>query len=432
MHSTRVLLLAISVALVLLPWLLWRLRAVRHAAPLAVVQILVGVALGPSLLGRAAPALHAALFTPAVLAALQGVATIGVLLYVFVAGMHLDAGAALRGGAARRLAGPAVGSFVLPFVLGLGLGLWMEGAVPGAIGPRGGGLGFAAAIGACVACTALPVLAAILREAGWTQTRLGQTALALAAVNDAALWLLLAVVLALTAGSGGGVLATLALAGTWGVTMAWLVRPLLARLAETEDEGGGGGGGDGRMLVVGVSVALASAAAAEAIDIGYIIGGFAAGAIMPPRCRAALLARLEPVAATVLLPFFFMSTGLRALIEPDSAAFLAVFVAATAATMAGKVAGAALPARATGERWSFALAIGALMQAKGLMEVVVLAVLLDAGLIGPTVFSALVAMAIACTVAAAPLARIALARGRDAVALPEGTAAAAAGSPPAG
>ncbi len=151
-------------------------------------------------------------------------------------------------------------------------------------------------------------------------------------------------------------------------------------------------------------------------------------------CRRALwrFHTSGPVAATVLLPFFFMSTGLRALIEPDSAAFLAVFVAATAATMAGKVAGAALPARATGERWSFALAIGALMQAKGLMEVVVLAVLLDAGLIGPTVFSALVAMAIACTVAAAPLARIALARGRDAVALPEGTAAAAAGSPPAG
>jgi Kef-type K+ transport system membrane component KefB len=168
------------------------------------------------------------------------------------------------------------------------------------------------------------------------------------------------------------------------------------------------------MLVVGVAIALASAAAAEAIDIGYIVGGFAAGAVMPRGCRAALLERLEPVAATVLLPFFFMSTGLRALIELDSPAFLAVFAAATVATVAGKVAGAALPARAAGERWSFALALGALVQAKGLMEVVVLTVLLDAGLIGPTVFSALVAMAIACTVVAAPLARLALSRSAEA------------------
>ncbi|MBW8271236.1 cation:proton antiporter [Caldovatus aquaticus] len=402
MPSSRVLLLAVSFVLVLAPWLLWRLRAVRAVAPLAVVQILAGVALGPSLLGRVAPELHAALFPPAVLAALQGVATLGVLLYVFAAGMHLDP-AALRA-QGRRLAGPALGSFLVPLALGVGLGAWMAEAVPGAPGPRGGAPGFAAAIGACIACTALPVLAAILREAGWTGTRLGQTALALAALNDAALWLFLATVLALTAGSGGGALATLALALAWGGAMAWIARPLLARLAEKADA-------DGRMLVVGVAFALASAAAAEAIEIGYIIGGFAAGAVMPRRCRAALLERLEPVAATVLLPFFFLSTGLRALIEPDSAAFLAVFAAATAATVAGKVAGAALPARAAGEGWPFALALGALMQAKGLMEVVVLAVLLDAGLIGPTVFSALVAMAIACTVAAAPLARLALARG---------------------
>ena len=420
MHVTRVLLLAIAAALVLTPWLLWRLRAVRRAAPLAVVQIMVGVALGPSLLGRAAPGFHAAVFTPEVLGALQGVANIGVMLYVFVAGMHLDP-EALRG-QAKRLAAPALGSFLLPFGLGMGLGVWMAEAVPGATGPRGDGLGFAAAIGACVACTALPVLAAILREAEWTGTRLGQVSLALAALNDAALWLVLAVLLALSAGQGAGVLSTLALAVAWGGTLVWLVRPLLARLeaaaAGDRDDGG-------RMLVAGVAATFVSAAAAEAIGIGYIVGGFAAGAVMPRGCRAALLARLEPVAAIVLLPFFFMATGLKALIEPDSAAFLTVFAAATVVTVAGKVAGVALPARVAGERWSFALAVGALMQAKGLMEVVVLAVLLDAGLIGSTVFSALVVMAIVCTLAAAPLARLALARrGGTEAAAPTGAAAA--------
>jgi Kef-type K+ transport system membrane component KefB len=172
MHATRVLLLATSLALVLLPWLIWRLPAIRRVAPLAVVQIVVGVMLGPSLLGRIAPELHAAVFTAPLLSGLQGIATVGVLLYVLVAGMHLDL-RHLREQAAR-LAGPAVGSFVLPLVLGVGLGLWMYHAVPGAAGPRGDVVSFAAAIGACLACTALPVLAAILREAGWTATRLGR------------------------------------------------------------------------------------------------------------------------------------------------------------------------------------------------------------------------------------------------------------------
>jgi len=104
------------------------------------------------------------------------------------------------------------------------------------------------------------------------------------------------------------------------------------------------------------------------------------------------------VAATVLLPFFFMATGQRALIEPHSAAFLGVFIAATVTTMLGKVVRVAIRARAAGERWPFALALGSLMQSKGLIEVVVLAVLLDAGLIGQTVYSALVAIAVACCV----------------------------------
>lgn len=404
MHTTIVLLLGVSVLLVLLPWLLWRLRVVRAVAPLAVVQILAGIALGPSLFGRLAPELHSAVFTRPLLAALQGVAVVGVLLYVFVAGMHLDVDG-LRD-RARRLAGPAIGSFVVPLALGMALGAWMAVAVPGALGPRGGVLGFAAAIGACIACTALPVLAAILREARWTATRLGQTALALAALNDAALWIFIAAVLALSAGSSGGAATALALALAWGAAMVWVVRPLLARLAAAEENEAGPCGG--RMLVVGVAVAFGSGAIAEAIEIGYIVGGFAAGAVMPQRCRAALLERLEPVAATVLLPFFFMSTGLRALIEFDSAAFLAIFGTATAATMLGKVIGVALPARNAGESWPFALSLGALMQSKGLMEVVVLAVLLDAGLIGQTVYSAMVAMAVACTVAAAPLARLAM------------------------
>jgi Kef-type K+ transport system membrane component KefB len=402
MTDTRVALLAVAFLLVLLPWLLWRVRTVRAFAPLAVVQILSGVMLGPTVFGRVAPEWHAALFGPPVLAALDGLATVGVLLYVLVSGLHLDLGGLRH--RARGLSGVALGSFALPFALGIAVGAWVTAAVPGAMGPRGDAASLVAAVAVCIAVTALPVLAAILREMGLIGTRLGQTALALAAVNDAALWLVLAVLLALAAGSVAEVLTTLGLAVLWLGVMVGVVRPLLARLAAGEEA-------EERMLAAAVATAIASAASAEAIGIGYIIGAFAAGTLMPLRCRAALLARLEPVAATILLPFFFMATGLKALIEPGEPVFLALLALATLATVAGKVVGTALPARAAGEPWSFALALGALMQAKGLMEVVVLAVLHDAGLIGTTLFSAMVAMAMVCTVIAAPLTRLALARG---------------------
>ncbi len=400
MHDPRVALLAVAFLLVLGPWLLWRIAALRRIAPLAVIQILAGVALGPSLLGRVAPALQASLFGPATLAALNGIATIGVLLFVFCSGLHLDL-ARLRSDA-RAVSAAAITTFAVPLVLGAGAGWVLLGMVPDALGPRGGPGAFIAAVAICVAVTALPVLAAILREMDLITTRLGQTALALSAVNDAALWLMLAVLLAVAA-EGHGIGVTLLLTLLWAGALAFLVRPLLAWLARGEAN-------EFRMLAVGTATALASSGIAEAIGIGYIIGGFAAGVIMPRECRAALLLRIEPVTATVLLPFFFMSTGLRALIDPGSSAFLSVLVLTTAATMLGKVAGAALPARAAGESWPFALALGVMMQTKGLMEVVVLAVLLEAGLIGRTVFSGLVAMAVITTILAAPLTRALLAR----------------------
>ena len=389
--STKVSLLAISAVIVLLPWLLWRVGALRRSAPLAVLQIMTGVALGPSLLGQLAPEFHAALFTRPVLGALDGVASIGVLLYVFVTGLHLDTAALRTEG--RRLSALTAGSIAVPLALGLLAGWWMLG-VPGALGPAGNQAGFVAAISICIAVTALPVLAAILTEMRLISTSLGQTALALAALNDAALWLMLAVLLALVAGHGGMEAALhLAAAFAW-VALLFAALPLLARVP------------NGAMLVVGVTLAIVSAAVSEALGTGYLIGAFVAGLVVPARSRAALLERLEVVTATVLLPFFFMSTGLKALIEPGSASFLGLLAVATAATVLGKVAGTALPARAMGMAWPQALSLGVMMQTKGLMEVVVLAVLHDSGLIGGQVFSAMVAMAVVCTVITAPLVRV--------------------------
>lgn len=400
--STRIAFLAISFGIVLLPWLVWRVPGVRRFAPLAVVQIVAGVMLGPSLFGRLLPGLHATVFTPPVLGLLDGAANLGVLLYVFVTGLHLDP-ASIRGDA-RRLGAVAASSVAAPFALGLLAGWWMLAAVPGAVGPAGSPASFVATVAICTSVTALPVLAAILREMGTIGTRLGQTGLAVAALNDAALWLMLAMVLAVAGHGAAPVVAVkLALAIGWAGVMLVVIRPRLARMADAPASG---------MLVGGVALAILSAAISEALGTGYLIGAFLAGLVIPQAARAVLIERLELVTATVLLPFFFMSTGLKAAIDPGAGRFLLPFALATAATVAGKLVGA-LPSRRLGFSWAETAAMGAMLQTKGLMEVVVLAVLTDAGLISGQIFSAMVAMAVACTVVTAPALRW-LARDRPA------------------
>ena len=380
----------------LLPWLIWRCRPVRQMAPLAVVQILVGVALGPSLLGRAAPGLHGLLFGGPVLAALDGIASLGVLLYVFVAGMHLDVGLLRRQRSS--LGAMALGSLGVPLLVGACAGGWILHIVPSAIGPLGNGGGFVAAVAICVAVTALPVLAAVLEEIGLLGTRIGQTALALAAINDAMLWVMLAVLLISTRSAGyAGGLFCLGVAVAWFAALILAIRPGLAPLSRASDQ---------TKLVCGVALAVLSAAVSEALGTGYLVGAFVAGAVMPASCRVVLIARLEMVTLTVLLPFFFMSTGLKAMVEPGSARFLGLVAVVLVATVGGKLLGTAIPARRRGFSWQESLSLGAMMQTKGLMEVVVLAALHDAGLIGGQIFSAMVAMAVVCTVVTAPVVRL--------------------------
>jgi Kef-type K+ transport system membrane component KefB len=176
-----------------------------------------------------------------------------------------------------------------------------------------------------------------------------------------------------------------------------LRRLLVTPLAE-------GGVSDG-MLVGVTATAIASAVLTQAIGLHYLLGAFVAGLVVPVEIRKPLLERIEMPTAVLLMPFFFTSAGLRTTIDFSSAAFVQIFVVTTAATITGKIAGTAIPVRMLGEGWRRGLAVGALMQTKGLMELVVLTVLLDAGLINATVFSALVLMAVVSTGVAMPLTR---------------------------
>jgi Kef-type K+ transport system membrane component KefB len=163
-----------------------------------------------------------------------------------------------------------------------------------------------------------------------------------------------------------------------------------------------------RALAVVGAVAIASALATEAMGLHYILGAFVAGVATPENLRKPILDRLQVMTVAVLMPFFFILTGLRTLIDPASSAFLEIFVAATLVAVIGKVGGSAIAARFTGASWPTALGLGALLQTKGLMEVIVLTILLDAGIISANVFAALILMAVVSTALAMPLARVML------------------------
>ncbi|MFD1626666.1 cation:proton antiporter [Azospirillum griseum] len=384
------------------PFLVWRLAGARRIAPMVVIQILAGIALGPSVLGQFAPGLWSALFAPAALAPLSGLALLAVLFFAFLTGLHLDP-AEFRG-RGRAFAGVALSSMVVPTLLGGAVGWWLAGAFPGMTGPRATPGLFAAGFGVCIGVTALPVLGAILREMGLLNDRIGRLALGCAAVNDALLWLLMTGVLAWAAGGSGAAVAVVAALGFAYVGVTELVaRPVLARLMDRVAPGGEIGD---MAVVVTCAALLASAAITEAIGLHYILGAFVAGTAMPRRLAAAILARLEHFATLILLPFFFTLTGLKVTLDLGDPAQWAVFALACAVTLVGKLAGTALPARMSGEGWRDALRLGALMPCKGLMEVIVLTILLDAGVLSTACFSAMVLMAVAVTALTQPMTRL--------------------------
>ncbi len=395
-----------ALAILVLPVAVWRFLHLRGAVPLVVVQILVGIALGPTLFGRFAPETYQLFFNPATLTPLWGVASIAVLLFGFVTGLHLDPTDFLgRGRAFALVAGASV---AVPTAAGFLGGLWIAARQPGELGGGVGPVGFAIAIGICIGVTALPVLGAMLREMDLLGQRIGNYALGIAAVNDAALWLLLGGLMTAVAGGAPGnpdMLVSVIGLPIYLAVMVWVVPPLMRRSEDVLLR-------DGRMRersLAGVcAVALASAMVTQILGLHYIFGAFMAGAVMPHELRKPLLDRLQVTTVGVLMPFFFMLTGLRTLIDLGSFGFIEIMLVTTALAIVGKVGGTALAARLTGETWTTSLSLGALVQTKGLMELIVLTILLDRGIIGTNVFSALVLMAVLTTMLAMPLTRLAL------------------------
>lgn len=386
-----------------LPFALWRLGGVRRWVPLVVVQIAVGLALGPSGLGRVAPGLWAVAFPPSALAALDGLVWLGVCYFAFATGLHFDL--TEFKGRGRAFATNSIATFVVPTLAGCAIGLALLHLAPQAVGAGAAPWAFVVSVGVAVGVTALPVLAAILREMGLMNTRLGTEALGCAAVNDAALWVVVAALLAASQGGTPWQVAGMTVAAVVFALLLWcVVRPLLDRLVRHAN----GRVSEREVVVVSVGL-LASALATELMGLHAVVGAFAFGAVVPKPLARDLLGRFESFLMVVVLPFFFIATGLKTQLDSVGDAWV-VFALTTLVSIAAKLGAAALPARRQGWAWSDALALGALVGCKGLMELVVLTLLLDKGILSASGFSGMVLMALVTTALARPLAGLFLRR----------------------
>jgi Kef-type K+ transport system membrane component KefB len=372
----------------------------RFGMPTVVGEMIAGILLGPSLFGLLAPRAFAFVFPVASLGTLQLLSQVGVCLFMFAVGMELNVEHV------RDKAPTAVvvshASIVVPFLMGATLAwfLYSELAAHGASFTA-----FALFMGMSMSITAFPVLARILQERRMTRTLLGSTALTCAAVDDVTAWSLLAFIVAISRTSSmAGCALNLLFVVAFIAVMILLVKPALARvlgearIAREEPSKG--------TLAAVICVTVGAALTTEMIGIHALFGAFLAGAIIPKAegFREKLGVRVENFSSVLLLPLFFVFTGLRTqigLLNDWSGILICLAIILVAS--AGKIGASAVAARLTGFRWSEALQLGALMNTRGLMELIALNIGYDLGILSPRIFAMLVIMALVTTILTGPL-----------------------------
>ena len=361
-------------------------------------EMVAGIVLGPSVLGLIFPQAMAFLFPAASLETLRLLSQIGVVLFMFVVGMEVNVKHLREKGTAAIMISHA--SISVPFLLGAALSLFLyrDLAPPGTSFHA-----FALFIGVAMSITAFPVLARILEDRGLTQTHLGAIAITCAAVGDVTAWWILALVIALVKATGVEISAiTIVLTLSFAGVMFFLIRPQLARVIKESDLHLKMRG----LIPVILAFILASALVTEIIGIHALFGAFVAGVVMPPstKFRILLKERLEAFGSYALLPLFFVFTGLRTQIGllTDWQDWLICAVIILVA-IAGKLGGSMLMGRWTGMSWSQAFAIGTLMNTRGLVELVVLNIGYDLGILSGRIFAMMVLMALVTTFMTGPL-----------------------------
>jgi Kef-type K+ transport system membrane component KefB len=365
--------------------------------PRVIGEVVAGIILGPSLLGRFFPETQAFLFPQHIMPALGILAQLGVILYMFLIGLELNSELIRK--RAHATVAISHASIVAPFILGAFLALWLfPDFAPSGVPFTS----FALFLGVAMAITAFPVLARILTDRGLSQTELGVIALSCAAADDVTAWCLLAFVVGVTKAEISGALTTVALSLGFMLIMLGVVRPVMQQWIARS-----GGEKLTRDRTAWVLVAvLSSALITEVIGIHAIFGGFLLGAVIPHDSHLAKAFRhkLEDVVTILLLPAFFAFTGIRTEIgllnQWEHWAWCGVII--LVATL-GKFGGTLIASRMTGLNWQMSASLGILMNTRGLMELIVLNIGLDLGVVSPLLFAMMVLMALATTIATTPV-----------------------------
>ncbi|MFM9928118.1 cation:proton antiporter [Variovorax sp. H27-G14] len=390
----------------------WVLRYVGQ--PSVVGEMAAGLMLGPVVMGALFPALHAQLFSKESLQGLSSLSTLGLVLFMFVVGLELRASQGVR--EQLRSAG-YVG--VLSILVPAALGIAIAPALHPSLAPAGVGFWpFALFIAAALSITAFPVMARILKDRGMTRTPFGQLSLGAAAVVDVFAWILLAFVVAMV-GAGEGYQGLLKTTLGMVVVLCVLflaVKPAFAWLLRTKAPEGEPSITLMAALMIGL---LATSLATEWLHLHAVFGAFLFGACLPrdDRLLKSLTERIEPISIVVLMPLFFALAGLGTTANAFSGAGVGAMLLILGVAAFGKIAGGAIGARMAGYGWRDSLATGSLMNARGLMELIVMKIGLDAGLIGPELFTMLLVMALVTTAMTGPLINLFI--GRKAVAVTE-------------
>ena len=372
---------------------------VKIGQPTVIGEILAGIVLGPSLLGYFFPEAYSFLFAPDSLSNIYILSEIGLVLFMFVIGMELDLSALKNKMGTTFVISQA--SIVIPYFMGMWLAYYLyEEFAAG----QTDFISFALFIGISMSITAFPVLARIVQEKGLTKSHLGTISIASAAFNDVTAWCVLAAVIAISkTGSLYSSLFNIGLAVAYILVMMFLVKPFLKRIGEIYKNS----------EVVNKSVfaffllvLIISAYITQLIGIHALFGAFLAGVIMPPlpSFRKLIVDKVEDVSLTLLLPLFFVYTGLRTEIGLLNTPYLwwIAFIFIVVAVV-GKFIGSAFSAKVLGETWKDSLSIGILMNTRGLMELIVLNIGYEMGILPPPIFVMLVIMALVTTFMTTPI-----------------------------
>ncbi|ACU07569.1 Na+/H+-exchanging protein (Na+/H+ antiporter) [Flavobacteriaceae bacterium 3519-10] len=391
-------LLLLQIVAILLTARLFGWICVKMRQPSVIGEMIAGIALGPSFLGMHFPEFSGFLFPSESLGNLQFLSQIGLILFMYIVGMELD----LK--VLRKKAHDAVvishASIIIPFTLGIGLSYYIYRE----FAPDNTSfISFALFIAIAMSITAFPVLARIVQERNLQKTKLGTVVITCAAADDITAWCILAAVIAIVkAGSFGSSLFVILMAVAYVFLMIKLVRPFVKRVAELQT---GKGLMSRSVVAIFFLILIISSYITEVIGIHALFGAFMAGAIMPEntKFRNLFIEKIEDVALVLLLPLFFVFTGLRTQIGLLNDAHLwqtAGLIIAVAVT--GKFIGSALTAKFLRISWRDSLTIGALMNTRGLMELIVLNIGYDLGVLSPEIFAMLVIMALVTTFMTGP------------------------------